>query len=164
MGGLGKVLKESLGQSAVWLAAFLGLLALGFMALAIDTGYFFHEKRMAQSAADAAAVAAAEEAIANDSGNMQTVANAISKMNGFDPGAATSPATVQINSPPKYGSYAGCSGYTESSSRANCQRSCLASLVPREARCRWVHVLCPVAASRAPPVSALRQVPAKAST
>jgi hypothetical protein len=103
MGGLGKVLKESLGQSAVWLAAFLGLLALGFMALAIDTGYFFHEKRMAQSAADAAAVAAAEEAIANDSGNMQTVANAISKMNGFDPGAATSPATVQINSPPKYG-------------------------------------------------------------
>ena len=113
MGGLGKVLKESLGQSAVWLAAFLGLLALGFMALAIDTGYFFHEKRMAQSAADAAAVAAAEEAIANDSGNMQTVANAISKMNGFDPGAATSPATVQINSPPKYGSYAGSSGYTE---------------------------------------------------
>src|ERR1017187_3669338 len=83
MGGLAKVLKERSGQSAVWLAAFLGMLALGFMALAVDTGYFFHERRMAQSAADAAAIAAAEEASAGASGNMQSVANAISKMNGF---------------------------------------------------------------------------------
>lgn len=113
MGVLAKVFEEKRGQSAVWLAAFLGLLALGFMALAIDTGYFFHEKRMAQSAADAAAVAAAEEAIAGDSSNIQAVANAIAKMNGFDPGAATNPATVQINSPPRYGNYAGSSGYTE---------------------------------------------------
>jgi Flp pilus assembly protein TadG len=111
--GLAGILREERGQSAVWLAAFLGLLALGFMALAVDTGYFFHEKRMAQSAADAAAIAAAEEATAGDSGNMQTVANALAKMNGFDPGAASNPATVQINSPPKYGNYAGSSGYTE---------------------------------------------------
>jgi Flp pilus assembly protein TadG len=110
---LAKILRDSSGQSAVWLAAFLGMLALGFMALAVDTGYFFHEKRMAQSAADGAAIAAAEEATAGDSGNMQAVANAISKMNGFDPTAAANPATVQINSPPKYGSYAGSSGYTE---------------------------------------------------
>jgi Flp pilus assembly protein TadG len=113
MGGLVRVFEDRRGQSAVWLAAFLGLLALGFMALAIDTGYFFHEKRMAQSAADAAAVAAAEEAIAGDSANMQAVANAIAKMNGFDPGAAMNPATVEINSPPRYGNYAGSSGYTE---------------------------------------------------
>jgi Flp pilus assembly protein TadG len=113
MGGLARILKERGGQSAVWLAAFLGMLALGFMALAIDTGYSFHEKRMAQSAADAAAIAAAEEATAGDSGNMQAAANAMAKMNGFDPGAATHPATVQINSPPKYGNYAGSSGYIE---------------------------------------------------
>ena len=106
-------MKERGGQSAVWLAAFLGMLALGFMALAVDTGYFFHERRMAQSAADAAAIAAAEEASAGATGNMQAVANAISKMNGFDPSAASNPASVQINSPPKYGSFAGSSGYTE---------------------------------------------------
>jgi Flp pilus assembly protein TadG len=113
MGGLPKVLQERSGQSAVWVAAFLSLLALGFMALAVDTGFFFHEKRMAQAAADAAAIAAAEESTAGDSGNMQTVANAMAKMNGFDPGAALNPATVQINSPPKYGIYSGSSGYTE---------------------------------------------------
>ena len=83
------------------------------MALAVDTGYFFREKRMAQSAADAAAIAAAEEATSGNSGNMQAAANAVAKMNGFDPGAVSNPATVQINSPPKYGSYAGSSGYTE---------------------------------------------------
>ncbi len=113
MGGSAKLFKDRSGQSAVWLAVFLAMLATGFMALAIDSGYFFHVKRMAQSAADAAAIAAAEEATSGNSGNMQTVANALAKMNGFDPGAASNPATVQINSPPKYGNYAGSSGYTE---------------------------------------------------
>jgi Flp pilus assembly protein TadG len=113
MGGKIRGLNEAGGQSAVWVAAFLSLLALGFMALAIDTGYFFREKRMAQTAADAAAIAAAEESTAGDSGNMQAAANAMAKMNGFDAGAAMNPATVQINSPPKYGSYSGSSGYTE---------------------------------------------------
>jgi len=113
MGGMVRILKEGGGQSAVWLAAFLGMLALGFMALAVDTGYFFQQKRMAQSAADGAAIAAAEEATAGDTGNMQAAANAIAKMNGFDPGSAVHPATVQVNSPPKYGGYAGSSGYTE---------------------------------------------------
>ena len=56
-----KILKDERGQAAILLASFLALAALGFMALAIDTGYFFHEKRMAQSAADAAAIAATEE-------------------------------------------------------------------------------------------------------
>jgi hypothetical protein len=110
---IAEVMKERGGQSAVWLIAFLSILAFGFMALAIDSGYFFHEKRMAQSAADAAAIAAAEEASAGDPGNMQTVANALAKMNGFDSGAVSNPATVQINSPPKFGNYVGSSGYTE---------------------------------------------------
>ena len=113
MGQLARAFREGNGQSAVWLAVFLGMLALGFMALAVDTGYFFHEKRMAQSAADAASIAAAEEASAGEPGNMQAAANALAKMNGFDSSAPTYPATVQINSPPKYGNYAGSSGYTE---------------------------------------------------
>jgi hypothetical protein len=110
---LARILKEGSGQSTVWVAVFLSLLGLGFMALAVDTGYFFREKRMAQSAADAAAIAAAEEATSGNSGNMQAVANAMAKMNGFDPSAASNPATVQLNSPPKYGIYAGISGYSE---------------------------------------------------
>ena len=46
-----------------WLiSVFIALFLLGFLALGLDVGYLFHEKRMAQAAADAAAVAAAEEA------------------------------------------------------------------------------------------------------
>lgn len=108
-----RILKDESGQAAFLMATFLALLALGFMALAIDVGFFFREKRMAQAAADAAAIAAAEEFSAGDSVNMQTVANAMSKMNGFDPSQATNPATVQINNPPLYGEYEGTSGYIE---------------------------------------------------
>jgi len=51
-----KMLKDDDGQAVVFVASFLGLVALGFVALAVDVGFFFHEKRMAQSAADAAAM------------------------------------------------------------------------------------------------------------
>jgi Flp pilus assembly protein TadG len=108
-----KILKDESGQTVVLMAAFMGLLALGFAALAVDIGYFFHEKRMAQAAADAAAIAAAEESVSGNTGNMQSVANSIAKMNGFDTTLASHPATVQINAPPLYGSYAGNSGYVE---------------------------------------------------
>jgi Flp pilus assembly protein TadG len=108
-----KILKDESGQAAIMIATFLALLALGFMALALDAGYFFRQKRMAQAAADAAAIAAAEESSAGDTTNMQSVANSIAAMNGFNTQAASSPATVQINNPPVYGQYAGTSGYVE---------------------------------------------------
>jgi len=108
-----KIVKSEDGQASILMAVFLALLAVGFMAMAIDMGYFFREKRMAQAAADAAAVAAAEESSSNNSVNMQSVANSISKMNGFDTTLANHPATVQLNSPPVYGMYAGTSGYVE---------------------------------------------------
>ena len=91
---------------------FLGLFLLGFLAVGIDVGYLFHEKRMAQAAADAAAVAAAEEASAGDSSNEQSVANAMAKINGFDPGATSNPATVTLKTP-TVGNYAGSSSYIE---------------------------------------------------
>ena len=91
---------------------FLGLFMLGFIALGIDAGYLFHEKRIAQAAADAAAVGAAEEAISGNPSNEQTVANAMSKMNGFDPGAAINPATVTLKTPTT-GNYANSSSYIE---------------------------------------------------
>ena len=108
-----RLLKQEDGQAALLMACFLAILALGFMALAIDVGYFFREKRMAQAAADAAAVAAAEEFSAGDSVNMQSAANAVSAMNGFDTTLASHPATVQINNPPLNGMYSGSSNYVE---------------------------------------------------
>src|ERR1700722_5299575 len=101
-----KIMKEENGQAAILVATFLAILALGFMALAFDGGYFFRQKRMVQAAADAAAIAAAEEASPGGPTNVQTVANAIAQMNGFNTSAATNPATVTVNNPPVYGEYA----------------------------------------------------------
>ena len=94
-----RLLKEQSGQAVVVSAAFMGLIALGFLALAVDAGSLFREKTMAQGAADAAALAAAEELSAGNSSNEQTVANAIAKLNGFDTTLATNPATVTLTTP-----------------------------------------------------------------
>ena len=54
---------------------------------------------MAQSAAQAAAVAAAEEVGYGNTANEQAVANAVAKLNGFDTTLATNPATVTLTTP-----------------------------------------------------------------
>jgi hypothetical protein len=77
-------------------AIFAGLVMVGFLGFALDVGYFFHEQRMAQAAADSAALVAAEEDGYGNSTNMQTAANAVAKLNGFDTTLATNPATVVI--------------------------------------------------------------------
>ncbi|MFZ0744819.1 MAG: pilus assembly protein TadG-related protein [Terracidiphilus sp.] len=102
---------EDHGQSTILMAAFVGLLSLGFVALALDVGFLFHTKRMAQGAADAAALAAAEE-LPYGATAEASAANAMAKMNGFDTTRATNPATVTLNSPPKSGNYAGSSAGT----------------------------------------------------
>jgi hypothetical protein len=100
------------GQAAMVISIFLGIFVLGFLALGLDVGYLFHEKRMAQAAADAAAVAAAEESSSGNTANEQTVANAMAKLNGFDPGASVNPATVTLKTPIS-GNYSGSSTYIE---------------------------------------------------
>jgi Flp pilus assembly protein TadG len=100
------------GQAAMVIVIFIGLFVLGFLALGIDVGYLFHEKRMAQAAADAAAVAAAEEANAGNISNEQSVANAMAKMNGFDPSASVNPATVGLKTPTT-GNYSGSASFIE---------------------------------------------------
>jgi Flp pilus assembly protein TadG len=107
------LLSDESGQSTMLIAAFIGVLLLGFVAVGLDVGYLFHEKRMAQAAADAAAVAAAEEVTAGNDLNKTSVANAMAKLNGFDPGASVNPATVNISSTPASGNYANASGYLE---------------------------------------------------
>jgi hypothetical protein len=106
------LLSDDQGQAAMVIAIFLGIFLLGFVALGLDVGYLFHEKRMAQAAADAAAVAAAEESSSGNTGNEQTVANAMARMNGFDPSAPVNPATVTLKTPTA-GNYSGGSSYTE---------------------------------------------------
>jgi hypothetical protein len=94
------------------MSLFIGLLGLAFMAIAIDVGYLFHVRRMAQAAADAAAVAAAEEVSAGDSGNEQAAANAMAALNGFDTTLAQNPATVALGTPTS-GSYASSSAFVQ---------------------------------------------------
>ena len=94
-----KFLRDESGQAVVLMSVFLGLVMLGFLALALDAGMLFRERRNAQAAADSAAVAAAEELAGGNSSNEQAVANAMAKMQGYDPAAATNPATVTLISP-----------------------------------------------------------------
>jgi Flp pilus assembly protein TadG len=100
------------GQATVLICAILSLLLLGFAALALDVGYLFREKRMAQAAADAAALAAAEELNAGNTGNEQAVANTMAKLNGFDNSLSTNPASVSVSTPTA-GNYAGSSSYVQ---------------------------------------------------
>ncbi len=91
--------KDENGQSLLILAAVLGIFALGFIAFAIDAGNLFRERQLAQTAADAASLAAAEEAAAGDTTNEQSVANAVATINGFNTSASSNPATVSITTP-----------------------------------------------------------------
>jgi Flp pilus assembly protein TadG len=89
-------LREQQGQTTILMAVFIGIVGIGFTAFAVDLGYLFHERRIAQAAADSAAVAAAEEYGSNESSNAQAAADAAAKLNGFDTTLATNPATVTL--------------------------------------------------------------------
>ena len=107
-----RLIVDERGQATMVVSVFIALFLLGFLALGLDVGYLFHEKRMAQAAADAAAVAAAEESSSGNTANEQTVANAMARMNGFDPSASVNPATVTLKTPTS-GNYSGASTYIE---------------------------------------------------
>jgi Flp pilus assembly protein TadG len=92
-----RVFRDENGQALISFAVILSLLALGFLAFAIDAGMLFRERRVAQAAADAAAVAAAEEVSnGNTVANEQTVANGVATLNGMNTSLAKNPATVQL--------------------------------------------------------------------
>lgn len=95
-----RLTREESGQAAIMAVLLIGFFLLGFMALALDVGFLFREKRMAQAAADAAAVAAAEQlSVGNPFSSQQQAANVMARMNGFDPTAATNPAKVSVVQP-----------------------------------------------------------------
>jgi len=68
------------GQTTLLMALFLGTFLFGFVALGVDLQYMFRYKRMAQAAADAAALAAAEES-SNGATAELTAAKAIARRN-----------------------------------------------------------------------------------
>jgi hypothetical protein len=94
------------GQSIVLLSlAILGL--LGFMALAVDGGTVFVERRRSQAAADAAAFAAALSGANGE--DWSAAGQAQANLNGFDNTASN--IIVDVNNPPVSGVYSGDNEY-----------------------------------------------------
>jgi len=113
--------KNEEGQALLTTALAMGVL-MGFLGLAIDIGVLRYEKRLQQSAADAAAVAGASDLAY---GGYVAGAQNASAANGFtdngggevsnctSPGAAIGTVCVQVNNPPQTGPHAGSPGYVE---------------------------------------------------
>jgi hypothetical protein len=108
-----KRLKDESGQALIITALCMTCL-FGFAALAADVGIMMREKRMAQTAADGAAVAGASE-LAFGGAQVSSVAKAAAGLNGFNDGA--NGVTVVVNGPaaggPANGPHAGNPGYVE---------------------------------------------------
>lgn len=96
------------GQVVIILAIAMFAL-IGFVALSIDTGFLMAERRQAQSAADAGALAAATDVLRNKS--LDVVQNA-GKAYGAENAEVTA-GEVVINWPPASGEYAGNKKYVE---------------------------------------------------
>lgn len=102
-----KDLKDESGQVVVLLAICMAVL-LGFVALATDAGVMFHAKREAQMAADAAAIAGAQQL---NFGDVTSAAQTDATRNGFTDGSDG--VTVQVENPPLNGPSAGNANYVE---------------------------------------------------
>jgi Flp pilus assembly protein TadG len=90
------------GQTTIIMVLVLATFLIGFVAFGIDVESLFQGRRQAQAAADAAAVAYAEEA-GNGAAAQLAAATAIVKLNGVN-------TTPVINSPPTSGNYTTGSG------------------------------------------------------
>jgi hypothetical protein len=108
-----KRLTDESGQALVITALCMSIFIFGFVALAADVGILFRAKRMAQTAADGAAVAGASE-LAFGAAQVSSVAKAASGLNGFSDGS--NGVTVVVNGPPSgpaTGPHAGDPKYVE---------------------------------------------------
>lgn len=84
----------------------------GFMAMAIDVGVLYREKRNLQTAADSAAIAGAQDYMWNGSTTTaQAAGKSASSANGFTD--ATNNVTVTMNVPPTSGPNTGSTGFVE---------------------------------------------------
>jgi hypothetical protein len=100
---------QSSGQIIV-LASIAMIAVIGFAALAVDIGYMFSTRRAMQTAADAAAIAAANALQSSNSNNYQQAATDVATLNGFTNGQ--NGVTVTVGTPTS-GPYSGNSSYVE---------------------------------------------------
>src|SRR5579863_935716 len=106
-----KKLRSEEGQTLV-LTALCMTAMLGFMALSVDVGVLFRAKRCMQTAADSAAIAAAQDYMWNQSTTTaQAAGKAASSTNGYTD--STNSVSVSINVPPLNGPNAGAAGFAE---------------------------------------------------
>jgi len=104
-------LRDESGQALVVTALVVPIM-VGCIALAVDMGVLYHEKRDLQIAADAAAIAGAVDYLYNGSDpSAKTAAAAASSVNGFTDG--TNGVTVTTSVPPADGPNSGTAGYVE---------------------------------------------------
>ena len=108
------IIRDEKGQASILIVIFIGLVAMGFMAMGVDVAQLFYARRIAQSAADSAAMAAAQS-IGNNkaSSAILLAAEQAAALNGFNYAASSNPAVVSYSNPPTYGNYAGTTSYVE---------------------------------------------------
>ncbi|WP_020474684.1 pilus assembly protein TadG-related protein [Zavarzinella formosa] len=112
------------GAIAVWLLLSLTVI-VGVVAINLDGGRLMDERRRAQAAADAAALAAAKDLYSNTKtnhgldigGTARAAAIQIAAANGYPASAVT------VNIPPLTGTFVGKAGYVEVSIRSNLDAS-----------------------------------------
>ena len=112
--------RNEAGQALV-LTALLLVVLMGFAGLAIDMGVMRYEKRLQQTAADAAAIAGASNLGFGDvvSGAQDAATrvgftdNGGGQVSNCAGGAAVGTVCVQVNNPPNSGPHQGNSGYVE---------------------------------------------------
>lgn len=103
-----KIKRDENGQALIITILCMTCL-LGFTALATDVGIMVHEKRITQTAADAAAIAGASELVYP--ANITSVGQAAASSNGMTDGS--NGATVTINNGPKFGPHVNDASYVE---------------------------------------------------
>jgi Putative Flp pilus-assembly TadE/G-like len=102
---------RGLRSGQILVLASMSMIALiGFAALAVDIGYMYSTRRTMQTAADAAAIAAANALQGTNSGSYQTAATDVATLNGFTNGQ--NGVTVTVGTPTS-GPYSGNANYVE---------------------------------------------------
>ena len=89
----------------------LAMIMIGFMGLAFDASYLFYEKRRVQSAADAGAIAGAQELLRGNTSSVTAAAKKDTSLNRYTDG--TNGVVVTVNNPPTSGPRVGNSKFVE---------------------------------------------------
>jgi hypothetical protein len=97
--------------SIIIFAALVIVVLLAFMGLSLDASYMYFHKRRMQTAADAGAIAGAQELLRKNTTAITDSARNDSALNGFTNG--TNSISVAVNRPPVRGSHIGNTQYVE---------------------------------------------------